>query len=301
MTKILVAEDSATQAVQIRGLLEEFNYQVEVVANGKEALQRLRSGPGIDLVLTDMVMPVMDGLQLVRAVRVHHSEIPVILMTNQGTDAIAIEALEDGAAGYVPKSQLSLKLVDEVAQVLHVAHVNRSYERLLGCLVHNEFSFQLSNDVALVDPLIDLLLQMMLGMKLCDSTGRLRVGLAIEHALLNALYRGNLEISSDQLRTTRELLMQEPPAAGLVDQRLSQAPYCDRKIYLDVRMSPVEAVFTVRDEGPGFDVSKLPGKGDPEVLETEGGRGLLLMQTFMDEVQFNAQGNEVTMRKRREA
>ncbi len=301
MTKILVAEDSATQAVQIRGLLEEVNYEVEVVANGREALQRLRSGPGVDLVLTDMVMPVMDGLQLVRAVRVHHSEIPVILMTSQGTDAIAIEALEDGAAGYVPKSQLALRLADEVGQVLHVAHVNRSYERLLGCLVRNEFSFQLSNDVALVDPLIDLLLQMMLGMKLCDSTGRLRVGLAIEHALLNALYRGNLEISTSQMRSTRELLMQEPPAAGLVEQRLAQAPYCDRKVYLDVKMSPVEASFTVRDEGPGFDVSKLPGKGDPEALEIEGGRGLLLMQTFMDEVEFNAQGNQVTMRKRRDA
>lgn len=301
MTKILVAEDSVTQAVQIRGLLEEVNYEVEVVANGKEALQRLRSGPSVDLVLTDMVMPAMDGLQLVRAIRVHHSETPVILMTSQGTDAIAIEALEDGAAGYVPKSELSLRLVDEVARILNVAQVNRSYERLLGCLVHNEFSFQLSNDVALVDPLIDLLLQMMLGMKLCDSTGRLRVGLAIEHALLNALYRGNLEISSSQMRSTRELLMQEPPAAGLVEQRLAQPPYCDRKVHLDVKMSPVEAVFTVRDEGPGFDVSKLPGKGDPETLEIEGGRGLLLMQTFMDEVEFNAQGNQVTMRKRREA
>lgn len=301
MTRILVAEDSATQAVLIRGLLEEANYEVDLVGNGREALQRLRSGPGVDLVLTDMVMPVMDGLQLVRAIRVHHSEVPVILMTSQGTDAIAIEALEDGAAGYVPKSQASLRLADEIAQVLHVSHVNRSYERLLGCLTRNAFSFQLSNDVALVDPLIDLLLQMMMGMKLCDSTGRLRVGLAIEHALLNALYRGNLEISSEQMRTTRELLIQEPPTAGLVEQRLSQAPYCDRKIYLDVGMSPDEASFTVRDEGPGFDVTKLPGQGDPETLENEGGHGLLLLQTFMDEVTFNALGNEVTMLKRREA
>jgi anti-sigma regulatory factor (Ser/Thr protein kinase) len=87
----------------------------------------------------------------------------------------------------------------------------------------------------------------------------------------------------------------------LVEQRLSQAPYCDRKIYLEARMSPDQACFTIRDEGPGFDVSKLPGQGDPETLENEGGHGLLLMQTFMDEVTFNAQGNEVTMLKRREA
>ena len=301
MTRILVAEDSATQATQIRGLLEEANYEVDLVGNGKEALQRLRSGPGVDLVLTDMVMPLMDGLQLVRAIRVHHSEVPVILMTSQGTDAIAIEALEDGAAGYVPKSQVSLRLADEIAQVLHVSQINRSYERLLGCLTRNEFSFQLSNDVSLIDPLIDLLLQMMMGMKLCDSTGRVRVGLAIEHALLNALYRGNLEISAADMLTTRELLIQEPPSASLVERRLSEPPYCDRKVHLDVRMSPGEARFTIRDEGPGFDVTKLPGQGDPETLENEGGHGLLLMQTFMDEVTFNARGNEVTMVKRRDA
>ena len=66
-------------------------------------------------------------------------------------------------------------------------------------------------------------------------------------------------------------------------------------------MSPDEARFVIRDEGPGFDLSKLPGRGDPEGLEDKGGHGLLLMQTFMDEVTFNARGNEVTMLKRREA
>jgi len=301
MTRILVAEDSATQATQIRGLLEEANYEVDVVSNGKEALQRLRSGTDPDLVLTDMVMPVMDGLQLVRAVRVHYSDIPVILMTSQGTDAIAIEALEDGAAGYVPKSQVSLRLIDEIAQVLHVSQVNRSYERLLGCLTRTEFSFQLSNDVELIDPLVDLLLQMMAGMRLCDSTGRVRVGLAIEHAFLNALYRGNLEISPADMVTTREMMVQGAPSAGLAAQRLSQSPYCDRRIALDVKMSPDEARFVIRDEGPGFDTSKLPNRGDPEVLEEKGGHGLLLMRTFLDEVTFNARGNEVTMVKRREA
>ena len=66
-------------------------------------------------------------------------------------------------------------------------------------------------------------------------------------------------------------------------------------------MSADEARFVIRDQGPGFDVSKLPGRGDAETLESEGGHGLLLMQTFMDEVTFNARGNEVTMVKRREA
>jgi CheY-like chemotaxis protein len=300
MTRILVAEDSTTQAVQIRGLLEEANFQVDVVLDGRQAVRRLTSGDSPDLVLTDMMMPEMDGLELVKAIRVHHAHIPVILMTAQGTDALAIEALEEGAASYVPKSQLSYRLIDEIDRVLHAATVNRNYELLLGCLTHNEFLFELHNEVRLFDPLIDLLQQMMVGMGLCDSTGRVRVGVALEHALLNALYRGNLELSAQDLQSSRELLVQGG-TAGLVEQRRSQAPYRDRRIHLQVQMSVQEARFVIRDQGPGFDTSKVPSRSDPDSLAGEGGRGLLLMQTFMDEVTFNAQGNEVTMVKRREA
>ena len=128
-----VAEDSTTQAAQIRGLLEEANYEVDVVGNGKERFNGCEQrGPGFG---AHRHGDARHGRPAAgRAIRVHYSDIPVILMTSQGTDAIAIESLEDGAAGYVPKSQVSLRLVDEIAQVLHVSQVNRSYERLLGCL-----------------------------------------------------------------------------------------------------------------------------------------------------------------------
>ncbi|MBC8875511.1 MAG: response regulator [Planctomycetes bacterium] len=299
MSRILVAEDSSTQVVLIRGILEDEDYEVDVVTNGKQALQRLEEGGDYDLVLTDMVMPEMDGLQLARAIRAHHAGTPVILMTGKGTDELAIEALEDGAAGYVPKSRMSDRLVDEVTQVLHMASMERSYKGLLDCLGRTQFIFELENNVSLIDPLVDLLQQMMTGMHLCDSTARLRAGVVLEHALLNALYRGNLEISPEEMLNTREMLFQGE-APQLVKERLSQPPYCDRKIYLDALLTKKDATFVIRDEGSGFDTSKIPNPGAPDSLEQEGVHGLLLMQTFMDEVVFNDEGNEVRMVKRRE-
>ncbi len=300
MTRILVVEDSQTQIIHICGLLEQSEWDVDTAVNGKQAVQRLEAGEQYDLILTDLMMPEMDGLQLVRAVRVHYPGTPVILMTGQGTDSLAIEALEDGAAGYVPKSMLHERLVEEIAQVLHAAEVDRSYERLLSCLNRNEFEFELRNEVALIDPLINLLLQMMAGIQLCDSTSRIRVGLALEHALLNALYRGNLEISSGQMQSMHEVLL-SGQGTMLIDERLADSKFSDRRIYFDVKMSHEEARFVIRDQGSGFDVSQLPKPGDPDVLEREGGKGLLLMQSFMDEVTFNPAGNEVTMVKRRDA
>jgi CheY-like chemotaxis protein len=299
MPRILVAEDSATQGAQISGVLEEARYETVVVSDGKQALRRLEEGDKFDLVLTDMMMPELDGLQLVRAIRVHHPGIPVILMTAQGTDALAVEALEQGAAGYVPKSRLNERLIDDVAQVLHASQVNRNYELLLGCLRRNEFAFELGNNVSLFRPLIDLLQQMMSGMQLCDSTGRVRVGVALEHALVNALCWGNLEIPPQEMPNLRELMIQGH-LPSVVQERLAAAPYNQRKIRLDVAMTRDEARFVVRDEGSGFDVSTVPDPGDPDILERQGGRGLLLIQTFMDEVSFHPPGNQVTMVKRRE-
>jgi anti-sigma regulatory factor (Ser/Thr protein kinase) len=70
-------------------------------------------------------------------------------------------------------------------------------------------------------------------------------------------------------------------------------------VYVTIRFTRSEATLTVRDEGNGFDSSTL---SDPTVADNVGktdGRGLFLIRTFMDEVRFNDQGNEITMVKRR--
>ena len=57
-------------------------------------------------------------------------------------------------------------------------------------------------------------------------------------------------------------------------------------------------MYVIRDEGPGFDPQEIPDATDPANIEKPFGRGLLLMQTFMDEIRFNDSGNEVTMVKK---
>jgi anti-sigma regulatory factor (Ser/Thr protein kinase) len=194
---------------------------------------------------------------------------------------------------------LADELPDTVDAVLGVSRADRQHERLLECLARSEATFLLENDSALVYPLVDHLQQIVSRMKLCDATGRIRVGIALEEALLNALYHGNLEISSELLRESRaNLVTGDQPS--LIDQRRQTSPYRERKIQVDVRISPQEARFTIRDEGPGFDPALVPDCTDPANLERDSGRGLLLMRTFMDEVAFNDRGNQVTMVKRRD-
>jgi CheY-like chemotaxis protein len=300
MTTILVVDDSSVDRRLVGGLLEKkFQWTIEYAANGVEALARMQSARA-DLVVTDLNMPVMDGLELVRSMRVRHPEVPIILMTAYGSEYLALEALEQGAASYVPKSQIAQRLPNTVESVLSVARAGRSHEYLLRCLRHIEFSFCLESDAGLIDPLIDLVQQMVSGTGLCDFAGRLQIGIALKESLLNALFHGSLEITKSEMEAVEHQLLGADDAS-LVEKRRVEAPYCDRRIFVDLKITPDEARFVLRDQGPGFDVRAGLAAAEQKSLEGETGRGLSLMRAFMDQVEFNEAGNEVTLVKRRAA
>ncbi len=298
MATILVVDDSAVDRRFVGGLLKrQADYAVEFAEDGSDALSKIRASVP-DVIVTDLQMPNRNGLELVSAVRMHHPGVPVILMTGHGSEGLAVEALHRGAAGYVPKPQLAERLLDAVGEALSLSRADHTYERLIACLDRCEFDFELDNDAALIDPLVDLVQQMVAGMRLTDATGRFRVGAALKEALLNAIYRGNLELSFEQLPDVRE----GSPAGALrlVNERRGAAPYQDRRVQVFVKIGQEQARFVVRDDGPGFDPSRVPKAGQPGSLDEKTGRGLVLMRAFMDDVQYNERGNEATLIKQRE-
>src|SRR5262249_46327191 len=164
--------------------------------------------------------------------------------------------------------------------------------RLLSCLTRVELSFVLENDPLLVPALVAHVQDQLGPMRLCDQTSLIRVGVALEEALLNGMYHGNLEVSS-ALKQQDEKVFQRTG-----EERRHQPPYHQRQLRVEVQLTPEAGEFRIEDQGPGFDPKTLPDPTDPANLERLGGRGLLLIRTFMDEVQFNAAGNRITMRKR---
>jgi CheY-like chemotaxis protein/anti-sigma regulatory factor (Ser/Thr protein kinase) len=261
--------------------------------DGTDALVKMEADQP-DVVVTDLNMPKKDGLELVRAMRIHFGHIPVVLITAQESEELAVEALEHGAASYVPKVLLNEKLIATIDDVLAIVRAKESYERLVGSIDRTEFDLTIENDLGLLDPFVELFQQIVHGMRLCDDTDRFRVGMAIKEALLNAMLRGNLEMSVEQTRAAEEALPEV--VANLLETRPDLAR---RRVRVSVRIDPQQAVFVIRDDGRGFDTHRLPAKGDLGALDARSGRGIVLMQAFMDEVAYNDQGNEVTLVKRR--
>ncbi len=292
MQTVLVVEDSAVDRKLVGGLLEKNSeYNVIYAENGKAALKQLELHVP-DIIVTDLQMPEMDGLQLVRAVKSEYPLIPVVLITAQGSEEIAVSALRSGAASYVSKKRLAQDLPETIKRVSATAHEDRSQARLMHRIAKNETTFILHNDFALMHSLVRYLQQTVVCLQLADEMERFRVGIALEEALQNALYHGNLELSSE-LRVRDRVEYQR-----LAGQRCLEEPYCDRRIHVNAKLSRAEATFVIRDEGPGFDPAQLPDPTDVTNLERPSGRGVLLMRTFMDEVRYNETGNEVTMTKR---
>jgi len=175
-----------------------------------------------------------------------------------------------------------------------VAHDRHITETIQECLTYSESRFVVSNDSTRVGPLVRHLRDQILAMGLLDDADLNGVGTALHESLINAIEHGNLEISSELREGKRPESYRK-----LRELRRQQQPYCDRKVHVRARISREAAVFVVRDEGVGFDPSRLRDPIAPGNLERCSGRGLLLIRTFMDEISFNRSGNQITMTKRR--
>ncbi len=101
--RILVVEDDAKHGAMCARLLERRGYQARSITSAREALSLLAQNGDIDLVLADLQMPEMDGIQLLSAVKGKYPHIEFIVMTGYGTVKSAVEAMQLGAAHYIQK------------------------------------------------------------------------------------------------------------------------------------------------------------------------------------------------------
>jgi anti-sigma regulatory factor (Ser/Thr protein kinase) len=213
----------------------------------------------------------------------------VVLMTGVGSEEIALEAFDKGAASYVPKKELNVDLADTVSRLLAMAPRQQIRKRLHNG--QNEMCYEFENDLALLSTFTQELRQTISERKIFHESDCLRFATAVDEALMNAYFHGNLEIDS-------KLREQDGNAYhDLASQRRKSPPYCNRRIYVRAQIDSMQVSVTVRDEGAGFNYQDLPDPTAPEYMERPYGRGMLLMRTFADTIRFNDKGNEVTLAK----
>ena len=333
MSRIFLVDDNAGDRAKVRKLLASLPdsaHEIFEFDGAAAAIAALEDPP--TLILTALNLSDgddEDGLEVVEAVHDGCPFVPVVLLTERGEEALTIKALKAGASNFVLKKGLKGNLRPTVLQMLAVAGEKRREDRLGRCHVRQHRILDLPSDPDLIGPVVRLARRMVEetaaapvdpGEHPCgpedlgfDETERLRIGVALEEAVTNAVYHGNLEMDS-ALRDENESRYY-----ATARERSTREPYCLRRVRVELTVArtgdPKHAEaddpdvvprtppgpnlrFYIEDEGAGFDPAALPDPTDPENLMKAHGRGLLLVRTFMDEVTHNDRGNAVTLVKR---
>ncbi len=115
--RILVVDDEASIRDLLSKTLAMSDYDVDVAADGRTAVDRMRLN-NYDLLVTDVRMPGMDGLTVIREARRYKANLPVIVITGFSTEATAIDALNLGVAGYLTKPFQRRQVLSKVARAL---------------------------------------------------------------------------------------------------------------------------------------------------------------------------------------
>jgi len=289
--RLLVVDDDRTDRAAVRRLLADLEVELVEVPDAERALASVQEEPP-DIVLTDLRMPGMTGLELVERLGEEAPGLPVVLMTSMGNERIAMEALGAGAASYVPKGDLGAMLEDTLRELFELVEARRERQEVLRFLEDSRTDFVLPTDIAVIPPFSGFVTAQLELLGFGDEAQRNRVGMAVAEALSNAMVHGNLELDSELRDDDRAEFDRQ------LRSRSERSPYAERQVRCRASLSPDEVEFRIEDEGPGFDLSRLPDPTEPENLLAARGRGVFLLRTFMDGVDYTPPGNVVTLRKR---
>jgi two-component system, chemotaxis family, sensor kinase CheA len=119
--KVLVVDDQFTVRELQRSILEAAGYRVETARDGQEALRSISRDDDVELVVTDVQMPAMDGIQLLKAIREdqQHSSLPVVIITAQAGEEDRQRGVEAGADAYILKHEFDQRaLLDTVERLI---------------------------------------------------------------------------------------------------------------------------------------------------------------------------------------
>ncbi|WP_301102563.1 response regulator [Propionivibrio sp.] len=120
MSTIMLVDDSATILLSISSILNKAGYTVERAANSEEALKKFNAGVKINLLITDLNMPGMDGIELIKEVRKlpDYKFVPILFLTTESQQSRKLEAKAAGASGWIVKPATADELLNTIKLVI---------------------------------------------------------------------------------------------------------------------------------------------------------------------------------------
>jgi serine/threonine-protein kinase RsbW len=268
--RILIVDNNDELRAILEDALGGLGYEAVVTGDRDEALNR-DDLDEFDLIISDLTEDAQsteasNGLNASSPAKPHSRHLLTPVFSSL-TEPVIVKAFKMVAANYLrsPYNKDELRELVEKTLSYKLRYVD---DPSLLSHTHEKIEFELPSDLALMNGVLQYLLERVAKLGLISSEGS-NLFVALDEAFVNAVKHGNKNDPGKLIRIGAEL-------------------------------SPTEACFTIEDEGEGFDVATIPDPRDPANLFKSSGRGVLLIYNIMDEVEYNAQGNRVKMVKRPE-
>src|SRR5512145_3349937 len=139
METILIVDDEKNYLLVLSAVLEDEGYEVLTAPDGPEALE-IQKSSDLDLVVTDMKMPGMDGIEFLEQIKARDPDLPVIMMTAHGTVDKAVEAMQKGAYSYILKPFDNERLILFAKKAMSTYQVVKENRRLRSA-VESQYQF----------------------------------------------------------------------------------------------------------------------------------------------------------------
>jgi DNA-binding NtrC family response regulator len=130
LKKVLIIDDDIAMGEMCKELLKSKGYISDVSASGKDAVEKLAIDGTYSIVLTDLVMPEMDGIEVLKKIKQQNPHIAVVVMTSYGTITNAVEAMKLGAADYITKPFKRDELIVVIEKILQLQRLEGEVDRL---------------------------------------------------------------------------------------------------------------------------------------------------------------------------
>jgi anti-sigma regulatory factor (Ser/Thr protein kinase)/ActR/RegA family two-component response regulator len=263
--KILIVDENLIRAQQIQQLLLSKNFTSEIIGTGDSALRHIQDN-GYDLILTNLLLKDMDGVELVATIQQLQPELPVVIMSTPQHPSKTIKALYAGAHHFIREPFELKEVVDTIEKLLCYPKEKILMQKLLP-FIDEQTEFNIPSDFSFMGAVVQYTCELVVRFDIVEPDN-IHLKIALLEAITNAIEHGNKFSAKKTVR-------------------------------IQVKVNQEQATFTVKDQGPGFDYRNLPDPTKPENITKVRGRGVFMIYRIMDSVHFNEKGNEISMIKKR--
>ena len=288
--KILILEDDHASRTYLQSLLEINGYECMAARNGEEGLEFFDDfNP--DLILSDIQMPKMSGLDFLRSIRNNNSDAIVIMVTAYGSEDYAIKAFREGANNYLKKPIYEDELLAMLAKYKPLIREKHVEESIPSLVQQRSLTMKFQSDVNLVPRVVDYLIQETGTMFTKDELINVELGLV--ELMMNAIEHGNLNISYQE----KSKALETNALNELYQNRLKDSAYAERKVTVLFNQNSTGCEWLITDEGDGFDFQDLPDPTSSDNLLDMSGRGIFISKFMFDSLDYLGKGNMVRIKK----